>query len=188
MNFIPCLFVNTVLIISRKKKMDKRKDNVDEELLRLKDSLHSLAYKLISNSEGEKDLLQDLTLKALNNRDKSVSQENFKGWFFTIMKNIVQNNLKKEPCVSPRAKKSDELNILNIPQELDFESPDESCTLKEINKVISSLSNEYRYPLLMFIIGCEYIDIASSMNLPIGTVKSRIFHARKKLRVLSKDL
>ena len=167
--------------------MENSKDSIEEELLKLKDSLLCFAYKLTSDSEKAKDLLQDTALKVLTNRDKYVSQENFKGWVFTIMKNIFLNNIKKESRISSPAEQTDDVYLLNIPQECGFNTPDSSYSLKEINKVISLLSKEYRYPLLMLVVGYKYQDISHTMNIPTGTVKSRIYYARKKLQVLLKD-
>ena len=64
---------------------------------------------------------------------------------------------------------------------------DENCTLKEINQTLSSFANTYSTPLDMFLAGYKYEEIALFMDLPIGTVKSRIFYARKRLQILLKD-
>ena len=81
----------------------------------------------------------------------------------------------------------DELYLINIPRESCFDILEGSYSLKEINDAISSLSATYRYPISMYIIGCEYQVIASRMNLPLGIVKSRIFFARKRLQVILKE-
>lgn len=53
---------------------------------------------------------------------------------------------------------------------------------KELTGILDSLSDDYKVPFLMFFQGYHYDEIAEHMNLPIGTVKSRIFYARKQLK------
>lgn len=69
------------------KSLSFRKDliGVQEELLRF-------AYKLTANREEANDLLQETSLKALDNEDKFMPDTNFKGWMYTIMRNIFINN------------------------------------------------------------------------------------------------
>jgi RNA polymerase sigma-70 factor (ECF subfamily) len=56
-----------------------------------------------------------------------------------------------------------------------------SLNLKEMHKAIDNLSLDYKKPFKMYLEGFHYDEIAQDMNIPIGTVKSRIFHARQKL-------
>ena len=55
------------------------------------------------------------------------------------------------------------------------------------SSALNSFSDEYRIPFNMFVAGYKYNEIAEKMNLPLGTVKSRIFFARKRLREQLKD-
>lgn len=66
-----------------------------DRLLGLQDNLLNFAYMLTANREEAKDLLQDTTLKALDNEDKYIDNVNFKGWVFTIMRNIFINNYRR---------------------------------------------------------------------------------------------
>ena len=72
------------------KSLSFRKDliGVQEELLRF-------AYKLTTDREEANDLLQETSLKALDNEDKYTPDTNFKGWMYTIMRNIFINNYRK---------------------------------------------------------------------------------------------
>lgn len=64
----------------------------EQKLLQLQDNLLNFAYMLTSDRDEAEDLLQDTTLKALDNSDKYIDNINFKGWVFTIMRNIFINN------------------------------------------------------------------------------------------------
>jgi len=67
-----------------------------------------------------------------------------------------------------------------------YPSPDSSYRSEEIIRSIRSLDDDYRIPFTMFLEGYKYKEIADELDLPLGTVKSRIFFTRKKLeKVLS---
>lgn len=77
--------------------------------------------------------------------------------------------------------------MLNLPQESGFETPDGSVAAKEITAAINAFTDEYRIPFSMHVAGYKYNEIAEEMNLPIGTVKSRIFLARQRLQKTLQD-
>ena len=64
----------------------------ESKLMAMQGNLLNFAFILTSNRDDAYDLLQDTTLKALDNEDKYVENVNFKGWVFTIMRNIFINN------------------------------------------------------------------------------------------------
>lgn len=152
------------------------------KLLSLQSNLLNFAYMLTSNYDDAYDLLQDTTLKALDNEDKYVDNVNFKGWVFTIMRNIFINNHRKVVRSSTVVDKTEDLYHLNLPQDSGFQTPEGSFAAMEITKAINSFSDEYRVPFSMHVAGYKYNEIAEKMNLPLGTVKSRIFFARQKLQ------
>ncbi|MBR4118891.1 MAG: RNA polymerase sigma factor [Bacteroidales bacterium] len=167
--------------------MDKEFDLFKERLLEIQDNLYNFAYMLTSDREEAKDLLQDTTLKALDNRDKYIDNINFKGWLFTIMRNIFINNYRRVVRNQTMVDQTEDLFHLNLPQESGFDTPDGSYTIKEINRAIASFAPEYRIPFSMHITGYKYHEIAAYMKLPLGTVKSRIFFARQRLQNILKD-
>ena len=163
------------------------KSTFQTRLLALQRNMLNFAYTLTSNREDAYDLLQDTTLKALDNEDKYVDNVNFKGWVFTIMRNIFINNYRKVVRSSTVVDKTEDLYHINLPQDSGFQTPEGSFAAMEITKAINSFSDEYRVPFSMHVAGYKYNEIAEKMNLPLGTVKSRIFFARKKLREQLKD-
>jgi RNA polymerase sigma-70 factor (ECF subfamily) len=158
-----------------------------QRLIGLQANLLRFAYLLTSNKEDAQDLLQDTTLKALDNQDKYVENTNFKGWAFTIMRNIFINNYRKIVRSQTIFDQTEELYHLNLPQESGIETPEGSYTLNEIVKCIDGFVDDYRIPFSMHVSGFKYHEIAQKMDLPIGTVKSRIFFARKKLQQSLQD-
>ncbi|WP_303432470.1 RNA polymerase sigma factor [uncultured Muribaculum sp.] len=151
-------------------------------LMNLQSNLLNFAFMLTSNRDDAYDLLQDTTLKALDNEDKYAENTNFKGWVFTIMRNIFINNYRRSVRSATVVDTTDNLYHLNLSQESGFETPEESYGAGEITAAINEFSDEYRIPFSMHVAGYKYNEIADHMNLPLGTVKSRIFFARKKLQ------
>ena len=76
---------------------------------------------------------------------------------------------------------------MNIPQNSGVSSPVSQISIKDINKSIDGLSEDLKVPFQMFFEGYKYKEIADRFDLPIGTVKSRIFLARKQLMNELKD-
>lgn len=158
-----------------------------DRLLKLQDNMMNFAFILTSDKEEAKDLLQDTTLKVLDNEDKYIDNVNFKGWVFTIMRNIFINNYRRIVRSQTIVDKTEDLYHLNLPQESGFSTPEGAFNVKEITKAINSFSDEYRIPFSMHVAGYKYNEIAEKMNLPLGTVKSRIFFARQRLQGILKD-
>ena len=165
----------------------KTKESFKSRLLGLQGNLLSFAYQLTTNREAAQDLLQDTTLKALDNEDKYVDNVNFKGWMFTIMRNIFINNYRQTVRKATVIDQTEDLYHLNISQDSGLSTPEGSFAVKEISETLNSFSDEFRVPFNLYVAGYKYHEIAEKMGLPLGTVKSRIFFARKRLREQLKD-
>jgi RNA polymerase sigma-70 factor (ECF subfamily) len=139
------------------------------------------AYYLTYNSEKANDLLQETCLKALNYRDRYVEVSNFKAWVLAIMKNTFINNYRKSVREKTNVDNTTELVFLNSKHESSSGLPETELDYKEINKAIDELDDKFRYPFRMYLKGYNYNEIAVDLDLKVGTVKSRIFFARKKL-------
>ncbi len=144
--------------------------------------LLSFAYNLTKNGEDAKDLFQETAYRALNNRDKFQPGTNFKAWMFTIMKNIFINNYRKKVKSNTVLDHSDNQFYINSFSHSDANAAEGSIMMKEINAMISTLDDSIRIPFLMHYDGFKYQEIADELGLPLGTVKSRIFFARKELK------
>lgn len=160
----------------------KKNENFRDKVIGLQGNLLSFAYQLTSNREEAEDLLQDTTLKALDNQDKYVDNVNFKGWIFTIMRNIFINNYRQTVRKATVIDQTEDLYHLNVCQDSGFTTPEGSYAVKEISSVINSFEDDLRQPFNMFVAGYKYNKISEKLGLPLGTVKSRIFMARKCLR------
>lgn len=158
-----------------------------KELIEVQDELLRFAYKLTADREEANDLLQETSLKALDNEDKYTPETNFKGWIYTIMRNIFINNYRKVVRDQTFIDTTENLYHLNQPRDLAYESTERAYDLKEMHRVVNSLPREYRIPFSMHVSGFKYREIADKLGLPLGTVKSRIFFTRQKLQKELKD-
>jgi len=153
----------------------------------LQNKLKYFALKLTADMEDANDLLQDTILKALTFRDKFTDSTNLSAWMHTIMKNTFINNYRRQQRSGELFDNTKDLFYLNMPQDSGFSSPSSTLSLKELNAGIDKLEDQYRVPFTMHVEGYKYEEIAEQLDIPMGTVKSRIFIARKILMEHFKD-
>lgn len=154
----------------------------NEELIAFERPLKSFAFGFTNNEEEANDLLQETFLKALTYRSKFKVKTNLKGWLYTIMRNTFINNYRKAMRANTIIDRTDEQYFINsgiTPK--GFVDPESIFSHKYIMTVVKALEPEYRVPFEMYNEGFKYKEIAAKLDLPIGTIKSRIFLARKKL-------
>ena len=150
-------------------------------LLGQKDRLSFYAMSLTSDTVKAQDLLQETFLKALTYRDKFTQDTNFKAWVYTIMRNTFINNYRRN--MSTKNTFNNSINDFRLNNEKDkgIPTPESIYNSKEIIKCINALETNYKIPFNIFLEGFKYQEIAEELDLPLGTVKSRIFFTRKKL-------
>lgn len=158
-----------------------------QKLMSLQSNMFNFAMLLTSNRDDAQDLLQDTTLKALDNQEKFVDNVNFKGWVLTIMRHTFINNYHKVLRTQTVVDQEIDLYNLNLTIESGIDSPDGAYAMAEINKAIEALTDELKVPFSMFLTGFKYNEIADELHLPLGTIKSRIFFARKTLQEKLRD-
>ena len=162
--------------------MDTKTTHLQQKLISIQGNLLNFAYLLTSNRDDAYDLLQDTTLKVLDNQEKYVDNVNFKGWVFTIMRNIFINNYRRSMRSNIVLDNTQDLVHLNMPQTSGINNPEGAVAVGEINSIIASFSDGYRVPFSLHLQGYKYTEIAERTGLPLGTVKSRIFFARQRLQ------
>lgn len=152
----------------------------NDTLMGLETYLRSFAMTFTRNMEDAKDLTQETMLKALFYRDHYTPQTNFRAWVFTIMRNIFINQYRRKVKSGTIFDPTAELLLLSNAAS-PARSTDDYLLGKELERHINGLPKDFRQPFEMHHAGFKYKEIADTLNIPIGTVKSRIFVARKKL-------
>ncbi len=142
--------------------------------------LLAFAMKFTRNIDDAKDLTQETMLKAIRYKDYYKPKTNFKAWIFTIMKNIFINQYRRKSRSKTIFDDSTDLYLLNNTTE-NRDTPYHRITDEELTSKLETLSDEYKKPFEMHFEGFKYKEIAEELDIPLGTVKSRIFIARKKM-------
>lgn len=143
--------------------------------------LKNFALSLTHNAEDALDLLQETYLKALSYRSKFEDNTNLRAWLFTIMKNTFINSYRREVKSKQLISKGDDNALNRAFSQNSYDHSESRMNAKEIVKKIEALPEDYKIPFTRFYNGYRYEEIASQLSLPLGTVKSRIFIARKLL-------
>jgi RNA polymerase sigma factor (sigma-70 family) len=152
------------------------------QIISLKSTLQAFTYRFTRDREESHDLVQDTMLKALMYMDKFRDDTNLKGWLFTIMRNTFINNYRKAKRNQTLHDGTKELYFLNIEDPHTFTSPGATYEYKDLWKNINELKDELLVPFKMHTSGYKYHEISEHLNIPIGTVKNRIFNARKEIQ------
>ncbi len=144
--------------------------------------MKGFAYKLTQDEDDSSDLLQDTMLKALRYRERFATGTNLKAWLYTIMKNIFINNYRRAMKSNIFIDHTDNQHFINSSTRTSKNSGEGNLALNDIRHEINALPENLRNTFMMNYTGYKYEEIAKKLNLPLGTVKVRIHHAREKLK------
>ena len=143
--------------------------------------LNQLAMKLTKSVDDAEDLLQDTLFKALKNKDKYQEGTNLKGWLYTIMKNTFINNYRKKKVQNTFIDETDNKYFINSKEAEKEARTDSRVDHDYLMRQIESVDKHYVDTFMMHYNGYKYEEIAEILDIPLGTVKSRIFLARRKM-------
>ena len=161
----------------------------EDELLPHIDALKTFAFHLSYNEDDANDLVQETYMKALRFIDKYIEGTNAKAWLFKILKNAYINEYRKK---SKRPKKVDFEDIVSYHDSDDAgrqgyldlrEELFDSMMGDEVTTAINALPIDFRTVILLCDVeGFTYEEISKIIDVPIGTVRSRLFRARNMLK------
>ena len=154
----------------------------NHRIIGLQPTLKLYTRRFTVDKEESEDLLQDTILKALSNKEKFTQNTNFKAWLYTIMKNTFINKYRKDSKTKTQLDNTKDLYYLNVADTHTFSSPGSGMEYKEIMALMNELKDIYLIPFKMYFDGYKYHEISEEMNIPLGTVKTRIFYARQFLK------
>jgi len=154
------------------------------------DSLYNTAYRMTRNAEDAEDLVQETYLKAYKYYDKFQEGTNFKAWLFKILKNTFINSYRKrqlEPLKSDFAEIEDAFESQVSDEVLDKVKDPEQELLKDVldedvQQALEQLPDDYRMAVILADLeGFSYKEISDILDVPLGTVMSRLYRGRKML-------
>ena len=155
--------------------------NFEQSLVEEQKGLDYFALSLTNNKEEAHDLVQETFLKALLHKQSFNQNTNIKAWLFTIMKNTFINNYRRGKRERSLIESENLISVLNSESGVCPIGADHDLHYQNIKAAISTLPDEQRIPFEMINQGYKYQEIADKFMISIGTVKSRIFLARRKL-------
>ncbi|MDB4835344.1 sigma-70 family RNA polymerase sigma factor, partial [Cyclobacteriaceae bacterium] len=161
----------------------------EQEFLPHTDALHSFAYRLTREQNDANDLVQETFMKAYRFAQSFEQGTNAKAWLFRILKNTFINDFRKK---SKEPSKVDYNEIESFVNTEDVDTPpsfevkaEESQYLigDEVANALNSLATEFRTILILSDLeGFKYDEMAKILDIPIGTVRSRLHRARNLLK------
>ncbi len=150
------------------------------------------ALRLVhGNTDEAADLLQDATLSAFKGRAGFMQGTNFKAWFFKILTNeFYRTRTKKQVQTVDLADIQDAYIYANAEKAgVSLEGADpardlfDSIEAEQVQKALESLPDEFRTASMLFFLGeMSYEEIAATLDIPVGTVRSRLHRGRKMLQ------
>ncbi len=162
--------------------------NFGSEIMQYENILRPFAFNLTKSRQETEDLIQDTFCRALANQEKFSEGTNIKAWLFTIMRNIFINNYRRKKKSNTVTDTSENHYLLNSTKVVEKNAAEQSFLAEDIKKAMRQVSSDFTEPFMMYYKGFHYQEISEKLDLPLGTVKSRIFFARKELQSKLKTL
>jgi RNA polymerase sigma-70 factor, ECF subfamily len=168
------------------------KQRFQEEALPMLDSLYAAALRMTRNPADAEDLLQETMLRAYRSFDRFEPGTNLKAWLFRILTNAYINVYRKRQR-EPQKLSQDEVEDFDLYQQLKDHDPQFSATPEsivldslvdsDILEAIDGLPEQFRLAVVLSDVeGFSYAEMAEIMDVPMGTVMSRLHRGRKALQ------
>ena len=153
----------------------------NKNISKIESLLFGFAMRLTRNKENAKDLMQETLMRCYDRRDRFNQGTNFKSWATTVMYNSYINHYRKRKTKNKVIQPIEDFNYMVENKSMEGNAFS-IIMMKELKKLIGNLTDDYKVPFKMYVEGYQYDEISEKLNVPMGTVKSRIFYARKKLK------
>lgn len=145
-------------------------------------ALMAFAKRFTKNQFDAEDLVQETAVKAYRGRNSFKQGSNFKSWAFTILRNSFITKYNRKRRRNEVSAPVEDL-IYAVNKSVNSINNGEAVFIQEaISKSMNSVSDKCRVPFQLYVRGYRYEEIAEQLNIPVGTVKSRINFTRNKLK------
>jgi RNA polymerase sigma-70 factor (ECF subfamily) len=176
-------------------KVKAEKDSqFEKEFMPLISSLYNFAYRLTLDEDDANDLVQETYLKAYRFFDSYEQGTNAKAWLFRILKNSFINDFRK------KSKQPSKIDYQEVESYYNSDDVDENITVDlrvesiqdmigdEVATALNSLAVDFRTIIILCDLeGFTYEEMAKILDIPIGTVRSRLHRARNLLKEKLKE-
>jgi RNA polymerase sigma-70 factor (ECF subfamily) len=163
-----------------------KRDEFEREALVHLDTLYNVGLRLTGDPADAEDLVQDAVTKAYRAWDSYEVGTNCRAWLITILRNTFINQYRKRSR-RPTPVEFDAVEDFSVFENVQDEDPEgsffDSIVDDEVKRAIQDLPEEFRTPVVLSDIeGLSYAEIAGILDVPVGTVKSRLFRGRRRLQ------
>ena len=149
------------------------RDAFAQEVRALTDTAYAVTYLILGNSADCEDAMSASILRAFENRGKLRKRESFRAWFLQILRHEAYDLLKKRRRLTP---------VEELPEAA---APDrDDAGRLDLQEALTELTEAQRTALLLQQEGYDLSEIGQILDVPVGTVKSRISRAKQTLRTL----
>ena len=152
------------------------RDAFAQEVRELTDTAFAVTYLILGNSADSEDAMSAAILRAFENRGKLRKRESFRAWFLQILRHEAYDLLKKRRRLTP---------VEELPEAAAPEGDDAGRL--DLRQALEELTDTQRTALLLQQEGYDMAEIGQILDVPVGTVKSRISRAKQTLRTLLED-
>ncbi|WP_316752450.1 RNA polymerase sigma factor [Pedobacter gandavensis] len=152
------------------------------QLWSYKDNLRSFALAFTQNDDDADDLVQDTMLKAIRYEKNFKHGTNLKGWLYMILRNTFINSYRRRNLAKTFMNYGVDITTTGAALGASHNSGMGKCILNDIQCALKKLQPQYYTPFVKYFEGYKYHEIAKELNIPIGTVKTRIHVARGLLK------
>jgi RNA polymerase sigma factor (sigma-70 family) len=163
--------------------MSGRKDTqklFEQEVAEVMDFLYTVAYRMTYNQQDAQDLVQETVMRAYRYFDHFRQGTNFKAWIATVMRNLFINEYRKKMRAPHRVDFEKVKQFIPAQEE---KSSQEEILNEKISYALQELPEELRAAVTLFYLeGFSYKEISQIMDIPLGTVMSRLHSARETLK------
>ncbi|MBC6112595.1 RNA polymerase sigma factor [Pedobacter fastidiosus] len=161
--------------------------NFNCDIYQYKQPLLDRAFAYTRDEDDAADLVQDTFMKAFRFSAKFELGSNVRAWLFTILKNTFLNHYHKVKRKNEMVTQGDELTSVQLFQSATSNSGTNKFMMEDIQKALSCLPEDCRYCFTRYFEGYKYHEIADEMNIPLGTVKTKIHVSRHLLKKMLKN-
>lgn len=169
-----------ILMMNASENIFTKKD-FEKLLLKHQKDIYNFALKLCKNTIQAEDILQDVNIKALTKYDSYNHKDKFKNWILLITRNIFINNYRVNKVHNENRIDCDPFQLVNQNQCNFFTKESDHDIIHQ--ELLENIKSEQDHLLILgFINGYSYKQMSEIFDLPEGTLKSRIFNARKNLK------
>ena len=152
------------------------RDAFAQEVRALTDTAFAVSYLILGNRADCEDAMSEAILRAYEGRDKLKRWDSFRAWFLRILRNEAYDTLRKRRRLTP---------VEELPE---GPAPDpDSAGRLDLAAALSRLTEDQRTALLLQQEGYALEEIGEALDVPVGTVKSRLSRAKSTLRTILED-